>query len=534
MDINNQNDRNSNKNNLNALNYAINKNINPSDFYSNNNKNNNDNIIIKLLVILITLILIISIVIGVVFTFKTSNKANEIDNTSINNQSSDDEDISSEQKVINNTINEDSTATLNRKYGRIEIAWVDKNNNIISKPLAPVLNGMQAVSYKANDSKFVKVTNTDSQWYDYSNHFWANAIDDNGSYFVWIPRYAYKIIYYSDNTYTKEIGYCDYRGLLKLNSDNKTLTKIYGTSAGLTEIGNHYILAPAFMKDTASGYNNGGWDANLQGIWVAKYETSMEVDGKNTETSTTEIGNVSISNLVKAVSKPGLTSWRNITINNSYLNSYNYNRNQESHMIKNSEWGALVYLAYSKYGLNGSNISVNKNNKYITGGSESEADVYLYNTNQSTTGNSTGVYDLAGGAWEYIAGYISNGYWGLKTYGGTTENDLFGTGKNSKYKTVYSHAAQDQGGTDYNSSYSMANYLLSVTRRGEALLEVSTSGFGNDGWNNNSAFYVQQDIPFFMRGGDFNSQASAGLFSYTGVDGQTNASQGYRIVLAKE
>ena len=162
----------------------------------------------------------------------------------------------------------------------------------------------------------------------------------------------------------------------ELNSDNKTLTKIYGTSAGLTEIGNHYILAPAFMKDTASGYNNGGWDANLQGIWVAKYETSMEVDGKNTETSTTEIGNVSISNLVKAVSKPGLTSWRNITINNSYLNSYNYNRNQESHMIKNSEWGALVYLAYSKYGLNGSNISVNKNNKYITGGSESEADVY--------------------------------------------------------------------------------------------------------------------------------------------------------------
>ena len=34
---------------------------------------------------------------------------------------------------------------------------------------------------------------------------------------------------------------------------------------------------------------------------------------------------------------------------------------------------------------------------------------YKNNTNQTTTGNITGIYDMAGGAWEFVAGYYDNG-----------------------------------------------------------------------------------------------------------------------------
>ena len=54
----------------------------------------------------------------------------------------------------------------------------------------------------------------------------------------------------------------------------------------------------------------------------------------------------------------------------------------------------------------------------------------------------TGVYDLVGGAWEYIAAYIDNGYTGLSFYGGNLDTDFYGS-KNSKYKTIYNHDSQD-------------------------------------------------------------------------------------------
>ena len=37
---------------------------------------------------------------------------------------------------------------------------------------------------------------------------------------------------------------------------------------------------------------------------------------------------------------------------------------------------------------------------------------------------------------EYIAAYIDNGYEGLKTNGGGSDKDIYGS-RNSKYKTVY-------------------------------------------------------------------------------------------------
>lgn len=492
----------------------------------------------KFLKIIITvsviIILLFAVGFGIYYTINTINKPSEKNEVATSNEleANEIEQIEEAEKVVNNEIIENETDELNKKYGRVDIVWVDKNNKIIAKPLEPVLKGMVPVKYSDEEKDFVETTKDDTTWYNYENQRWANAMD-NESYFVWIPRYAYKITYYSDSTYSKEIGYSDSRGILKVG-ENDSLIRIDSVGPGLTEVGNHYILAPAFSRDTASGYKNGGWDGNLSGIWVSKYEMSMEKDGNQVETVSSKDGNVFTSDSIKAVSKPGVSSWRNIKIGVSYINAYNYNRDLESHLIKNSEWAAVSYLSYSKYGRNGGAVSINSNSKYLTGGNNLKSEIYIYNGKQSTTGNYTGIYDMSGGAWEFISAFINNTYEGLITYGGNGTGNLCENSRNTKYKTVYSIGNMEKEGHIYNSAIANENYLLTRNRRGEAIYETSTSGYGTDSWNTSSSFYPQRDTPFFARGGDFSSGTGAGIFSFNPSNGQADAGVGFRVALVCE
>lgn len=482
-------------------------------------------------IIIITLVIIIVFVLVTISTIILLNNTIEKNEVVEQNTTFEDNTQKENDKILqkdNVTIIENSSETLNRKYGKVEIVWIDEKNNIVKQPLEPNLGGMKPVKFNSRTSEF-EITQNDTDWYNYDEQKWANAISEDGSYFVWIPRFAYRIIYYSNNQYTKTIGYCDGRGITKINTDG-SLTKIAPNNTGIRETENHYIVAPAFVKDTASGYRNGGWSKDLAGIWVAKYEMSMETSGIHTETINSQIGNIQTNENIKAVSKPAVSSWRNINIKNCYLNSYNYDRNRDSHLIKNSEWGAVSYLSYSKYGTNSKVITANSSEQYITGGSTVEKGVYISNKKQSTTGNETGIYDLAGGAWEYTSAYIDNAYPGLKEYGGTSENDIYGS-KNSKYKTVYSHDQTDNV-SNYNSIFSTKNYSHSLKNRGDAIYETSNSGYGSDSWNTNSSFFPQSDIPFFIRGGDYHSEAGVGIFSFNGYNGSSNSGESYRVVLA--
>ena len=148
---------------------------------------------------------------------------------------------------------------------------------------------------------------------DNNSSEWANArvtIDGVDSYFVWIPRYEYKI-----------------------NSDTHTIdVKFIPTSK--TQADEGYIIHPAFT----SNVDNGGWDSELSGIWVGKYEAarvdaSNESEGKST----------------KIKIQPGVQSFRNETIGDMYTYARAYSTTLNSHMLKNSEWGAVAYLTHSKY-----------------------------------------------------------------------------------------------------------------------------------------------------------------------------------------
>lgn len=487
-------------------------------------------------IIIVTLVIIIIFVLAIVLVFfisQYSKMSEKADNSTTNNNmlqhgneyNENDKILQDENLIIIDNTNE----TINRKYGKVEVVWIDEENNVIDSPLQPYLGGLTPVKFDPTISNFQVVQSQDSEWYNYDEQKWANAINSDGSYFVWIPRYAYRIIYYSNESYSDIIGFCDGRGLMKINEDGR-LTRIAKNNTGIRETSNHYIVAPAFSKDTASGYRNGGWSKDLSGIWVAKYEMSMETEGVHIDTVSIDVGNIRTDNNIKAVSKPAVSSWRNIDINNCYLNSYNYDRNRDSHLMKSSEWGAIAYLSYSKYGTNGRVISCNTNSNYVTGGSNTVESVYLSNKNQSSNGNETGVYDLVGGAWEYIAAYIDNGYLGLSNYGGNTENDFYGS-RSSKYKTIYNHDNQDNG-TSYNQVYSNNNYSLTMRTRGDAIYEVSNSGYGNEAFNSNSSFFMQSDIPFLIRGGDYHGGTTIGLFSFNGFNGSSNSAEGYRVVLA--
>ena len=80
------------------------------------------------------------------------------------------------------------------------------------------------------------------------------------------------------------------------------------------------------------------------GLWVAKFESGFK------GATSTESAQVNSSDYTNLVIKPNQYSWRSITVGNAFKTSYDYNRELDSHMMKNTEWGAVAYLSHSKYG----------------------------------------------------------------------------------------------------------------------------------------------------------------------------------------
>ncbi len=139
---------------------------------------------------------------------------------------------------------------------------------------------------------YIEDGNTKYIWYDYANKIWANIKTTANGYeawWVWIPRYAYKIGEVTDTKKppTTEIIYVD--------TNNKPLdTEKYGSS-----LPEGYQVHPAFTTDK-----------ELKGIWIAKYDSSY---GKN-KTDDLE--------MTKKVMEPDLTGFDR---ENTYLIKYEEN-----------------------------------------------------------------------------------------------------------------------------------------------------------------------------------------------------------------
>ena len=371
---------------------------------------------------------------------------------------------------------------------------------------------MQLVVFDADNNTWVEDTTKEAYSYKdtstegANSSEWANAkvtIDGIDSYFVWIPRYAYKI------NGTNDIDIKFLQGTGNLAADGITVCK-YADDPTL-DTTTDYIIHPAFTAnaDLGGGFgnNNGTNDNGISGIWIGKYEASLanKADGSNIVPNNSNANILLESNTDKTiVTRPGYSSWRYIQIGNMYTNALAYSTDLESHMLKNSEWGAVAYLTESKYGRNGTEIGFSDDG-YITGGGADNA-YATTNQDQSTTGNVYGIYDMRGGAYEYVASY----------YNGSTSSNLDNgdsfvnkEGISTKYATAYA-------GTSASTAY----------KYGDATYETS-------GWHSDYAGFVYSDYPFFFRGGVCNDNASdAGVFDYSYGNGSaSNYRSSFRVSL---
>ncbi len=398
----------------------------------------------------------------------------------------------------------------------------------------PVLKGMTPVVYK--DNNWV-VADTSTKWYDYANQEWANAVilndgitktagqgldlnNDVRAMFVWIPRYEYKIV----SDYNIEINFIS-KDVIYENTNS-----------------NGYRMHPAFKFGTEE----------LSGIWVGKFETSADKTSDcyikgDIELSNSESGSMSSSDNLKIEEAgnscnnenqepyilPNVSSLRYQNASNQFKTAQKLNSlissGSDSHMMKNSEWGAVTYLSqsrYGKYGHDKEEIYINNCSKFITGIAGDEASsaatnncINTYETEKgqkaSTTGNITGIYDMRGGAWDLVMGYYSESYQtksGLSWGSTSTENYAgFTTAPDVKYYDNYTSAISTEacGGKEC---------------WGHALSETSD-------WCSSGVSFVTLQKPYFVRGSFYN-RVNSSIFLYSISDGNMSWVSSFRIVIS--
>ena len=214
-------------------------------------------------------------------------------------------------------------------------------------------------------------------------------------------------------------------------------------------------------------------------------------------------------------------------LNDAYAICLNYDTTLNSHLQKNTEWGAVTYLSKSKYGKENEEVWINNSSNYITGAAGNSAIASMdvgtttdYTSAQgvkaSTTGTVYGIYDMNGGCWEYVAAYINNSTAMSSKYGNNLVNG------DIKTKDVYDITDEDS---------QEANYENSKIKYGDAIYETSNNYVGDSrgAWYADSPIMPYDNVTFFWRSGHRSGNEAAGLFFFSYGDGSSKYS--FRPVL---
>ena len=485
------------------------------------------------------------------------------------------------------------------KYANPNARWDGK----VNKP--ELMTGMSAIKFTdptdSAEGTTVDTTSNDTEWYNYENKKWANAKTEDGSMWVWIPRYAYRI-HKENGVETQKFDIVFLVGLTDnyYDENGKLQTAQRQTSENQTIVtnGDAYTVHPAFTNESSINYANGGWDKELAGIWVAKFEAgyasgnnkaTVKASSVNYSQDTSWVAKIeagtssdstqparnwldgkygSTTTAIKYPTFQGLTySMNYINHNDAYRiskvltesgNIYGLNSSStDSHLMKNSEWGAVSYLSQSKYGLDGTNIVINsvylnnttKSVYAVTGCASSTADasavsttigalnnrtqssVYVWTQKNGTAASSTGtiygIYDMAGGISERTSSLINNKNDNLKTYGSQIIADL-NNGKSTKYITIYP-TGETLGQTMAQAS--QANYTNNTKIYGDAIKETSTLGTGTNSWYSDCSDFVGLSTPFLLHGGYYGGTSISGCFAFGRTSGNGSYNRGFRSVL---
>ncbi len=370
-------------------------------------------------------------------------------------------------------------------------------------------------------------------------------------YWVYIPRYAYEVMrrdgtdkpvpaqnflisFEKTSTPKRVPAACHERGKdyrAQCNLDRRYI-KGQPSNAGT------WATHPAFTFGTKE----------LNGIWFAKFETTGTDFYPTVLPNEARISgyyrgmNFRIGNFYSLSKTLGINDPQNVgggdfttTQNNHHLAKLS------SHMVNNNDWGAATYLSASKYGAGYNGVQINSSaaehatygDTYsITGcGPWENGNTASYgNSNDpwidhkgisigalgtqqacskdnpqrayngtlgqlaSTTNNPTGIYDMSGGGWEYVAASYSD------NLNNSNANEYFGS--------IAAHPP-------YVNTYNITdvNNCTFATCGGQALYETNNgSGNGSCQWNGNIMWFVAPSNPWFHRGGGYYNDSDAGLF----------------------
>jgi len=473
------------------------------------------------------------------------------------------------QAIWNYTNWEVNVQNLTHTKTKCKVYFVKRYKEEILNGTDPIISD-NLIPVTINDDGKVIKANMEEEWYNYGNKKWANAVileDEsivyqNGdtipesnieSYFVWIPRFKYKI--FNEGNYTGFTAIETKEQIIEVEFENKSVTVSTGSTVG------SWLTHPAFTA----------FDSN--GMWVGKFETGYK------GATNTGGAQVNSNDSSKIQIKPNVYSWRSIQVSNAFTASYNYKRDMDSHMMKNTEWGAVAYLQHSAYGSRES-VRINNNGAYITGYSAiSEPTCGYTATNEdcnkyestalnadgtytkrynstigylaSTTGNISGIYDMAGGAWEYVMGVMLdqsgkpmsgrnqiynsgfNGSYGCPACDISDGNDSSKTSlttginfPNTKYYDTYIYGTNDE---------SYQRRILGDATGEMGPFETKTYGTQSrqiGSWYADEAWFAYSNAPWFYRGGVFDRGSEGGLFAFGVNYGRVDAWRSYRIVLS--
>ena len=497
---------------------------------------------------------------------------------------------------------------------------------------APVLlTGMTPIKFtmptEEQMGETIEVTADDAGWYSYvitsETKKWANAKTEDGSMWVWIPRFAYRVdkekqvidVVFLQGTTD---NYFDENGELQTAKRQKSVDETIDTTTG-------YTVHPAFTDESSIKFANGGWDKELTGIWVAKFDAGY-ASGNNTAEVKASSVNYSPSKVwayrtergtdteddedarnwldgiygttttsIKYPTFQGVTYAMNYINHNDCFNIakvLNENGNiyglstsdSDSHLMKNSEWGACSYLSLSKYGLYNVDIKINSVNlnsgnrkrteaagksgvdsvyavtgcsaggtttiekiNALTANKADSTGAYVWNQKNgqasSTTGTIYGVYDMSGAVWERTAAYVANENGNLKNngesivYNGNTLKT-----ESTKYTTVYPFNEKDSEGnkvTDLDTA-SRQNFVANSKIYGDAVRETNSGKAGTSAsnwyyssWTNDFSCFPALGSPLFIRGDSF-LKGSAGVCAFGRHHGDSDYYCGFRAVIVNK
>ena len=424
---------------------------------------------------------------------------------------------------------------------KVNVSTVEQNLDTSGANKPVLASNMIPVYYDEANSVWKKADKNNSQkdyrWYSYSSTgeykgMWANAVtvkeanrqtylnatpgtiipmDDITTMWVWIPRF---------------------NAVIPSNYNGGTKAK--PNAIDVTFVKQNETAIDAFTFGTKE----------LSGFWYGKFETSHTTLASSTTANNLGCTNETCSNANGIIIKPNVTSLRYNSPSNFFFasrsmeqpnNSFGFVSSEvDTHMSKNNEWGAVAYLTQSIYGRCtsstscteiGINNSMDNNYKSTTGygappGSDDNALNGAYNTprgkDTSTTGTIYGIYDMSGGALEYVMGVSAD------TNGKPRSG--YDSSSNSGFTGILNNGTTYTGVSFPDSKY--YNLYTGSSYTGHALTETKN-------WYSDDASFVSSSYPWFIRGGYSSFNTSAGVFYFHRNDGY-HVSSSSRLVISNE